>query len=144
MSDLGNLDYGLGGNPNVYRTWSGNFSAAFSANVGAVAILGTLRNPGMYRADVTIVASVLATSALNTAFNITTTDAGGANTTPIPLWANGLLAASFDLGSFKRASGSYLFQMNGAGGVDVSISITGIVTPGSLAAVYDCVLTRVG
>lgn len=143
MSDIGNLDFGMGGNLTVWRTWSMNKTAAFAANVGSTSISGTLRNAGMYRADVTIVATTLATLAATTAFNILSSDAAGAFTSPVPLvsGSSGLYTASFDLGTVSRAAGSLIFQYAG-GAVDISFSITGITTPGPLAAVYNVALTR--
>jgi hypothetical protein len=99
----------------------------------------------MYRADVTIVATALATLAANVAFNIIATDAAGAFTAPVPLVAGvaGVPTPNFNLGTTARAAGSLVFQSI-AIATDISFSITGITTPGPLAAIYQVVLTRIG
>jgi hypothetical protein len=146
MSDIGNLIFPTR-NPTVYYPLSiaSAGRVAFANNVGATSMSGTQKAAGTYRADVSILATVLATLAANTAFNIITTDAVGAVTTPVPLWANGAFGASFNMGpgGFQRAAGSLLFSYRGAGGDDISFSITGITTPGALAASYQWALTRV-
>lgn len=146
MSDGGIIIFPVA-NPNAYAGLSIKASAAFAANVGSTSLLGTNpRKPaGMYRADVTIVATALATLAATVAFNVIATDAAGAFTAPIPLVAGvtGVPAANFNLGTTSRASGSLILQSTAAS-TDISFSITGITTPGPLAAIYEIVLTRIG
>lgn len=141
--DLAGILYYPVGTPACWTGLSIAMAAAFAANVGVTSLSGSARPAGMYRADVTIVATALATLAANCAFNIIGTDAAGAFTAPVPLVAgvSGTPAASFNLGTTARAAGSLIFQSTG-GAADISISITGITTPGALAAVYQVVLTR--
>lgn len=130
----------------AYYGLSVKVSAAFAANVAAISLANLSRQPpGTYRMDVTIVATALATLAANCAFNVLATDAAGAYTSPVPLVANGagVPAASFNLGTTARASGSLIFQSSGLA-TDIQYSITGITTPGPLAAVYSAILTRIG
>lgn len=147
MSDAGIIITPTG-NPNAYMGLSIKASAAFAANVGATSIVGTNpRKPArVYRADVSLVITTLATSATTTAFNIIATDAVGAFTAPVPLVASlaGVPTASVNIGAggVQRAAGSLIFQSNGLT-TDVSFSITGITTPGSLAAIYTVVITPI-
>lgn len=144
MSDVGLI---LLPTPNqtLYYGLSVSKSAAFAANVATTSLAGVGRPPGTYRAEVTLVATVLATLAANVAFNILSTDAAGAFTAPVPLVAGvtGLYTANFNLGTTSRASGSLVFEYAGGAAVDISFSIQGITTPGPLAAAYNVVLTRI-
>lgn len=137
-------------NPGSYVANSGTTGkTAFAANVGATQLLAAdaincAVQAGQYRVDVTIVATVLATLAPNCAFNVIGNDAAGAYTNPIPLDAGltGTVGASFNLGTTSRASGSLLIDHDAT--APLSFSITGITTPGPLAAKYQITLTRVG
>lgn len=144
MSDGGIIIFPTG-NPTVYTGLSISLSQAFSNNVGALSILGLKRPPRTYRADVSIVLTALATLAANVAFNIIATDAAGAFTAPIPLVASlaGVPTATVNLATSTRSAGSLIFQSLGAA-TDVSISITGITTPGPLAGIWTVVLTPIG
>jgi len=136
-------------NQSLYYGLSLKASAAFAANVGATSVFGTSpKVPARtYRVDVSLVLTALATSAANAAFNIIATDAAGAYTVPVPLCASGsgVFTSSVNLGAggVQRAGGSLIFQSSG-GTTDVSISITGITTPGSLAGIYTAIFTPIG
>ena len=145
--DVGNLIFPTR-NPLQYyglSISSGAARIAFAANIATTSFAGVHLFAGTYRFDVTILATVLATAAANTAVNIISTDAVGAFTTPVPLWANNVLAASFNMGAagFQRASGSLIFAYKGGNTDDMSWNIQGITTPGSLAASYQWALTRI-
>ncbi len=143
MNGLGPLvNFGNGS----YQGTSGTTSkTAFAANLGTTQLLpADLFSAGQYRIEVAIVATVLATLAANCAVNIVGNDAAGAYTNPVPLDAGltGTIGASFNLGTTNRASGTLVVQHDGS--VDMSLTITGITTPGPLAATYQVTVTRVG
>lgn len=116
-------------------------NVAFAANVGATTLLPAGAPAGKYQVDVTLVATALATLAANTAFNITHTDAAGSVTEAVPLDNAGVIGATFNLGTTSRASGSLVFNSTGA---IVQLSITGITTPGPLAATYNATVRYLG
>ncbi len=136
-------------NPSAYYGLSIKSSAAFANNVGATSIIGTSpRKPARaYRCEVSIVLTALATAAANAAFNLIATDAAGAFTAPVPLVASlaGVPTATvnFGAGGVQRAAGSLIFQSTGIT-TDVSISITGITTPGALAGIWTAIFTPIG
>lgn len=121
-------------------------SQAFAANVGSLSIIGI--NPPkparIYRVEVSIVLTARATAAA-ASFNVIATDAAGAFTVPVPLVASGagVPAATVDLSAVSRASGVLVFESNGLA-TDVSISITGITTPGPLAGIWSAIFTPIG
>ena len=152
MSDGGSIIFPTR-NPAAYQGVSIKASAAFAANVGATSILGTApRKPTrIYRLDVQLLITTLATLAANAAFNVISTDQIGAFTAPVPLCGgvSGVFAASVNIGAggVQRASGSLIFQnlqTFNVTAVDVSISITGITTPGPLAGTWTAILTPIG
>lgn len=121
----------------------------FATNVGTTQLIAATSvepviSAGQYRVEVSIVATVLATLAASCALNIIGHDAAGAYTNPVPLDAGitGTIGASFNLGTTNRANGSLIVQHDGT--TDLSFSITGITTPGSLAAKYQVTVTRIG
>lgn len=148
MSDAGIIIYPTA-NPAAYVGLSIKASAAFANNVGATSIIGVspAKPARPYRCEVSIVLTALATLAANAAFNVIYTDAAGAVTNPVPLVASlaGVPTATvnFGAGGVQRASGTLIFQSNGIA-TDVSISITGITTPGALAGIYTVVFTPIG
>lgn len=104
----------------------------FAGNVAAVTIAAAGRPAGQYRADIAIVATTLGSVAAAVA-NIIGTDAAGAFTQQ---------ALTVNLATTSRAQGSLIFQSTGAAAIQ--FSITGIVTPGTLAAKYQVTLTKIG
>lgn len=136
------------GNPNAYVGLSIKASAAFANNVGATSVLGTNpRKPARtYRCEVSLVLTALATLAANAAFNVIATDAAGAFTWPVPLDTVAALPAltvNLGAGGAQRASGVIIFQSSGLA-TDVSISLTGITTPGPLAGIWTAIFTPIG
>lgn len=120
-------------NPGPYQGLSTSLGkTAFAGNVAAVTLAAAGRPAGMYRADIAIVATTLGSVAAAVA-NIIGTDAAGAFTQA---------ALTVNLATTSRAQGSFNFQSTGAAAIQ--FSITGIVTPGALAATYEVVLTRIG
>lgn len=113
---------------------------AFAANVAAFTLLEANKPAGVYQVDLNIVATVLATLA-PCGVNITHTDAGGAVTDAMPLASAGVVAATFNLGTNKRACGSLIFRSTGA---IIQAAIVGITTPGPLAATYEFITRRIG
>lgn len=150
MSDIGILVLPTP-NPNSYYGLSATTGqVAFANNVAAFTLIEAGRPAGLYRADVSIIATALATLAANTHFDITHTDAVGSVTESVPLDVGGVVGATFDLGTKNRASGSLIFRSKGIAiqnglfaGALVQGSIGGITTPGALAATYEVVLTRI-
>lgn len=117
----------------------------FAANVGTTQLLAaSILTAGQYRVEVNIVATVLATLAATMALNIVGHDAIGGYTAPVPLVAGltGVLGAAINLATTNRASGSLVVEHDGT--TDLSLTITGITTPGPLAAKYQVTLTRIG
>ena len=145
MSDAGIL-LKLAGN-SAYAGLSIKSSAAFVGNVGPISIVGVApaKPARLYRVEVSIVLTVLATTALNAQFNIIATDAAGAFTAPVPLVASlaGVPTASVNMAVATRAAGQLVFESNGAA-TDVSISITGITVPGPLAGIWSAIFTPIG
>jgi hypothetical protein len=133
-------------NSNSYYASSGTTGkTAFAANVATTQLLAAdLFGAGQYRIDVAIVATALATLATNCAINVVGHDAAGAYTSAIPLDAGltGTIAGSFNLATTSRASGSLVVEWDGS--TDLSFAITGITTPGPLAATYQITVTRIG
>lgn len=118
---------------------------AFAANVATTQLLAAGTEPaGQYRVDVNIVATALATLAANCALNIVGHDAAGAYTNPVPLDAGltGNIGASFNLGTTTRAQGSLTVIWDAT--TDLSFTITGITTPGPLAANYQVTIQKIG
>lgn len=123
---------------------------AFTNNVATTQLIAAapaaepVSAAGQYRIDVSIVATVLATAAASCAVNVVGHDAAGAYTNPVPLDAGltGTIGASFNLGTTNRASGSLVVQHDGT--TDLSATISGITTPGPLAAKYQITVTRIG
>lgn len=147
MSDFGNLIFPLR-NPTLYYGLSFQASAAFANNVGVTSIIGVSPQKAAHkiRCEVSLVLTALATAAANAAFNVIATDAAGAFTWPVPLdTVAGLPALTVNLGAggVQRASGIIIFQSNG-GATDVSISLTGITTPGALAGIWSVIFTPIG
>lgn len=146
MSDVGNLIFPTR-NPGLYYGLSvaSAGAVAFANNVASTSMSGVQKTGGIYRVDVSILIPTLATAAAALAFNILSHDAVAAFTTPVPLWANGVLGASFNAGAggVQRASGSLLFSYRGQAADDIALSITGVTTPGPLAGTYQWALTRV-
>lgn len=133
----------------AYYGLSIKLAAAFADNVPVTSIVGIVpaKPARTYRCEVSIVLTALATLAANAAFNVIYTDAAGAVTNPVPLVASlaGVPTATvnFGAGGVQRAAGSLIFQSNGIA-TDVSISLTGITTPGALAGIWTAVLTPIG
>lgn len=146
MSDAGIILLPAGNT--AYVGASVKVSQSFANNVGATSIVGTNpRKPARkYRCEVSIVLTALATLAANAAFNVIATDAVGAFTWPIPLNTPAALPAltvNFGAGGTQRASGIIVVESNGLA-TDLSISLTGITTPGALAGIWTFVLTPIG
>jgi len=126
-------------NNGSFQGTSGTTGAtAFAANVGATTLLAAGHPAGVYRADISLQASVLATLAATVALNMLGTDSVGAFTQVVPLGT----VLNFNLAALARVSGSLVFESTGAAAIQ--FSITGITTPGPLAAKYFITLTRVG
>jgi hypothetical protein len=146
MSDGGIITFPTG-NPTVYVGLSISASQAFANNLAPLSILGLNRPTRTYRCEVSLVLTALATAAANVAFNVISTDAAGAFTAPVPLVASlaGVPTPTVNLGAggVQRAAGALIFQSNGLA-TDVSVSITGITTPGALAGIWTAVFTPVG
>lgn len=106
-------------------------STAFAANVGATTIASSTPPAGLYRADVSMLKTVAGTSGV-ASFNISTTDSLGAFTSPV---------ATLDVVTDTRKQGSLVFRSNGT--AQITYSITGVTTAGSLAATHKLVLTKV-
>lgn len=85
---------------------------------------------GTYEIKVNLVRTVAGTAGV-ASFNVAATDAAGAFTLPVCV---------LDVAVLARASGSLIFST--AGAVAIQFSITGIVTPGALAATYEMVLRK--
>lgn len=133
------------GNGSYQGTSGTTGQTVFAANVGATQLLAAdLFTVGQYRVEVSIVATALATLAANCAVNIIGHDNVGAYTSAMPLDSGltGTVAGTFNLGTTSRASGSLVIQHDGI--TDLSFSITGITTPGPLAAKYQITVTRIG
>lgn len=147
MSDGGILIFPTP-NPTIYYGLSLKASAAFATNVAPLSVIGVLpqRPARKYRVEVSIVLTALATAAPNAAFNVIGTDAAGAYTWPVPLDTPAALPAltvNLGAGGTQRASGFVIVESNGAA-TDLSISLTGITTPGALSGVWTAVFTPIG
>lgn len=147
MSDVGNLIFPVR-NPTLYYGLSLQASAAFANNVAATSVIGVSPQKAArkYRCEVSLVLTALATLAANAAFNVIATDAAGAFTWPVPLDTVAALPAltvNLGAGGVQRASGVIIFQSNGVA-TDVSISLTGITTPGPLAGIWTAIFTPIG
>ncbi len=143
MNGLGPLvNFGNGS----YQGTSGTTGkVAFAANVGTTQLLAAdLFSAGQYRIEVALVATALATLASTCAVNISGHDAAGAYTSAVPLasGSTGTVSGSFDLAATSRASGALVIQHDGT--TALSLTITGITTPGPLAATYQVTVTRIG
>jgi hypothetical protein len=133
------------GNGSYVGTAGTTGQVAFAANVGTTQLIAAdLFTAGQYRVEVAIVATALATLAANCVVNVLGHDAAGAYTSAMPLDSglSGTIAGSFNLGTTNRASGALVVQHDGS--TDLSFAITGISTPGPLAAKYQVTLTRIG
>jgi hypothetical protein len=133
------------GNGSYQGTSGTTGKVAFAANVGTTQLIAAdLFAAGQYRIEVAIVATALATAAAACAVNIVGHDAAGAYTSAVPLdsGVSGTIGASFNLGTTSRANGSLVIEYDGT--TDLSLTITGITTPGPLAATYQVTVTRIG
>lgn len=113
----------------------GSFSkgpTAFAANLAAtkIVLLGT-PSAGMYEIKGDMVKTVAGTAGV-ASLNVNYTDAAGAVSVPI---------CTMDVLTGLRAGGSVVFESTGA--ADITLSITGITTPGTLAATWRVNLRKV-
>lgn len=108
-------------------------STAFAANVSATNIIGAgALTAGQYRADVSILIGAAGTTGAAATFNVACTDSLGAFVAPV---------CSFNIATDTRIQGSYVFRSNGT--QPAKFSITGITTPGALAATHKLTLTKI-